>query len=250
MAQVFHPSMNTISRVSLLLAVALPTALLGAASTITRSGYNTKVDIPLDQPVPFSHEHHVNELGIDCRYCHSSVEKSANAGVPPTHTCMSCHSQIWTNSPLLEPIRESYRTNTPVKMADGEPGWNRLNKVPDFVFFNHSIHINRGISCNICHGPVQNMQMAYRGKPFFMVWCLSCHRNPENFVRDNQDPRQNIFNLYHKIQRHETLSAEDYSLSLGHEYQRSPEELEKGRQVLAKYHVKKTQLTDCWICHR
>src|SRR5579884_2329459 len=193
-----------------------------------------------------SHEHHVNELGIDCRYCHTNVEKSANAGVPPVHTCMSCHSQIWTNSPLLEPIRDSYATNTPIRNAYGETGWNRLNKVPEFVYFNHSIHVNRGINCNYCHGPVQTMQLMYKGKPFFMAWCLNCHRHPENYVRDNTQE----FTLYRKLQRGEELTPEEAALAEGGDYQRTPAELEEGRRLLAKYHVNKAQLTDCWVCHR
>ncbi|HZO87737.1 MAG TPA: cytochrome c3 family protein [Chthonomonadaceae bacterium] len=246
MAQVFHPSMNTVSRVSVLCGLIFPVALIGVASAITRSSYGTKAKVPVDQPVPFSHEHHVNELGIDCRYCHTNVEKSANAGVPPVHTCMSCHSQIWTNSPLLEPIRDSYATNTPIRNAYGETGWNRLNKVPEFVYFNHSIHVNRGINCNYCHGPVQTMQLMYKGKPFFMAWCLNCHRHPENYVRDNTQE----FTLYRKLQRGEELTPEEAALAEGGDYQRTPAELEEGRRLLAKYHVNKAQLTDCWVCHR
>src|SRR6476619_2699496 len=129
MAQVFPSTANTLAKVSLFGAVALPVLLIVVGSGITRSSANTKVDIPYDQPVPFSHEHHVNELGIDCRYCHTSVETAGKAGYPPTHTCMSCHSQIWTNSPLLEPVRESYIKNVPLK-------WTVLNRVPEFVYFN------------------------------------------------------------------------------------------------------------------
>ncbi len=262
MAQVFHPSMNTVARLSVIGGALLPLGLICVASGITRSPSNTKVDVPLPQPVPFSHEHHVNELGIDCRYCHVSVEKSASAGIPPTHTCMSCHSQIWTNSPLLEPIRQSYYTNTPIRDNTGEVGWDRVNKVPEFVYFNHSIHINRGISCNICHGPVQTMQLTYKGKPFFMAWCLNCHRNPENFVTGPNAPivrkdgsevvqdRNPVFELYRKIQRGDELSPEQETIAEGHEYQRTPDELDRGRQVLALKHVKKAELTYCWVCHR
>ncbi|HEV2472697.1 MAG TPA: cytochrome c3 family protein, partial [Chthonomonadales bacterium] len=142
MPQVFHPAANTLAKLSLLAGVVLPMGVIVGASGITRSPYNTNVGVALEQPVPFSHEHHATELGIDCRYCHSDVEKSATAGVPPTHTCMSCHSQIWTNSPLLEPVRESYRTGIPLR-------WNKVNALPDFVYFNHSIHVNRGINCNV-----------------------------------------------------------------------------------------------------
>lgn len=244
MAQIFHPGFNTLAKLSLFLVVVGPVALICTASAISRSPHNTKVLAPQDQPIPFSHEHHVTELGIDCRYCHSNVEKSAHATVPATETCMSCHSQIWTNSPLLEPLRESYRTNTPLK-------WTQLNKVPEFVYFNHSIHINRGLNCNICHGPVQQMQLAYKGKAFFMIWCLNCHRNPENYVND----RDKLFQLYEKGQvgadkGYGNVTAEERALLNGEDYQRSPEELEKGKQLLEKYGVKKKQLADCWICHR
>jgi len=239
MAQIFRPSSNTIATLSLLLGVAGPFGLIVGMSQFTRSGYVTKVGVPFEQPVPFSHEHHVNELGIDCRYCHTSVEKSASAGYPATHTCMSCHSQVWSNSPLLEPVRESYVKNVPLK-------WTVLNKVPDFVYFNHSIHIKRGVSCNNCHGPIQSMQMVYKGNSFQMRWCLQCHRNPENYVNDPKF----VFELYQKIQRNDPLTPEEKSLSEGVQYKRTPEELEKGKALLQKYHVKKAQLSDCTVCHR
>src|SRR5258708_25107557 len=231
MAQVFPSSANPLAKLSLILAGTLPVSLIGGGSAITRSGFNTKVDVPLEQPIPFSHEHHATELGIDCRYCHSSVEKSSFAGIPPTHTCMSCHSQIWLNSPLLEPVRESYRTGTPIKAADGTQGWTRINKLPEFVYFNHSIHINRGVSCNVCHGPIQTMQLTYKGKPFFMYWCLDCHRNPEGYIGE----KKAIFELYVNAQRghHEDgtpLTADEHSLLTDPGYKPSAERIEKGRE--------------------
>src|SRR5688572_7153688 len=189
MAQVFSPTANTLAKISLVLLVTGPVALICGASAISRAAFNTKVGIPLDQPIPFSHAHHVNELGIDCRYCHVSVEKSANASIPPTETCMSCHSQIWTNSPLLEPVRESFRTGKPIK-------WNVVNKVPEFVYFNHSIHIDRGVKCNTCHGTIQKMQLVEKGQAFFMAWCLECHRNPERGVGKKED----VFAFYERAQ--------------------------------------------------
>src|SRR5437588_5549930 len=146
MAQVFHRSMNVLAPASIVGGVGFLVVLVLSLIGLSRSPYNTKVGVAKEQPVPFSHEHHAVELGIDCRYCHTSVEKSSFAGLPATQTCMSCHSQIWTNSPLLDPVRASYVKQEPLK-------WNRLHSVPDFVFFNHSIHINRGINCNNCHGP-------------------------------------------------------------------------------------------------
>ncbi len=147
MPQIFHPSMNTISRLSILgTAAAVP--LLGIATYGLNMSYVVNRRMPLEQPAPFSHKHHVSDDGIDCRYCHTSVERSAFAGVPPTETCMTCHSQIWTDSPLLEPVRESFRTGTSIE-------WQRVHDLPDFVYFNHSIHIKKGISCVSCHGRVE-----------------------------------------------------------------------------------------------
>jgi hypothetical protein len=240
MANIFRPSSNTGAKIVLICGAIAPLGTMLTMSQFTRSSYVTKVGIPYEQPVPFSHEHHVNELGIDCRYCHSNVEKSGYASIPPTHTCMSCHSQIWTNSPLLEPVRESYTKNVPLK-------WTVLNKVPDFVYFNHSIHVNRGVSCNNCHGPIQAMQIAYKGQAFQMKWCLECHRHPENYV----GPQENVWNLYKDIQtKPGELTAEQEALRKGQQYKRTPEELKVGREWVKKYGIKTEQLTDCSICHR
>jgi hypothetical protein len=177
------------------------------------------------------------------------VEKSASAGVPATETCMSCHSQIWTNSPLLKPVRDSYETNTPIK-------WNRVNKVPEFVYFNHSIHIARGINCNQCHGPVQNMHITWKGNPFQMVWCLECHRAPEKYIykdesKPNLTPREQVFDLYWKYQAGEKLSAREANLIKGKEqFSNDPVEVEKGRKLVNMYGVKVQQLADCSVCHR
>ncbi len=262
MAQVFPRSANTLSTVSLIAAGLFTVGLVAGGMAITRSGYNTKAGTPLEQPVPFSHEHHATELGIDCRYCHSTVEKSSFAGIPPTHTCMSCHSQIWTNSPLLEPVRESYRTGTPIKSTDGPIGWTRVNKLPEFVYFNHSIHISRGVSCNVCHGPIQKQQITYKDKPFFMKWCVDCHRNPEGFLGEPKD----IFELYVNAQRgyafDETivngekklekrdLTPDERGLLYNPGYEPSAERIERGKKYIEKYKIHKEQLTDCWICHR
>lgn len=238
MAQIFHPSTNTLSRVSLVSLIVVPGLLLAVGSSITRSPANTHVAVPLEQPVPFSHEHHNVELGIDCRYCHTSVEKAGYSNVPPTETCMSCHSQIWTNSPLLEPVRQSYRTGEPLR-------WSRLNKVPDFVYFNHSIHIAKGINCNNCHGPIQKMQLAYKGKAFFMAWCLECHRAPEKYIGKKEE----VFNIYERYQRGEVTAKGEVALMNGFPYNRTPEELDEGRRLVKEYNVKVQQLADCWTCH-
>ena len=138
--QIFHHSTNTISRVSIYGAVFILALLGGVLYAIELSPIYTRVNEAREQPVPFSHKHHAGELGIDCRYCHTSVEKSSFAGLPPTQTCMTCHSQIWTNAPMLEPVRASYRTNQSI-------AWTRVNALPDFVYFDHSIHVSKGIGC-------------------------------------------------------------------------------------------------------
>lgn len=144
MGQLFHRSTNLISRVSIYGAVVIIAALSYAAYTIAMSPWYTDQNVTRQQPVPFSHRHHAGELGIDCRYCHTTVEESSFAGVPPTQTCMTCHSQIWTNAAMLEPVRESYRNDTSL-------AWTRVNALPDFVYFDHSIHVAKGIGCTTCH---------------------------------------------------------------------------------------------------
>lgn len=247
MAQLFKPSANNVAKLSLVLSGILPIGIFYAGSTASRSPANTKVGVPLDQPVPFSHKHHAFELGIDCRYCHTGVETSAVAGVPPTETCMSCHSQIWTNSPALEPVRKSYAEGTPIK-------WRKVNKVPEFVFFNHSIHVQRGVNCNQCHGAVQDMNITWKGKAFFMSWCLECHRQPEKFLYTpanptNLSPKEQVFELYRKYSRGETVTAEEYDILHGHDFDPSSAELKAGREAVEKRNIKKEQLTDCSVCH-
>ncbi|KGM35756.1 cytochrome c3 family protein [Inquilinus limosus] len=176
MPQIFSPAADTWFRLALVLTAFLIVAaglLIGGTMT---SSYATLVGWPQSQPVPFSHEHHVGGLGIDCRYCHTTVETSPHAGLPPTHVCMTCHSQIWTDAPMLAPVRES--------LASGQPiPWVRVARVPDYVFFNHSIHIARGVPCAECHGRVDRMPLTYRAEPFRMSWCLDCHRDPAPHLR-------------------------------------------------------------------
>jgi len=249
MAQVFKPSSNTVARASLAFGLLGVLAVGLGVAAFSRSPANTKQYVPKNQPVPFSHQHHAQELGIDCRYCHTSVEKSAQAGFPATEVCMSCHSQIWQNSPLLEPIRQSYETKTPMK-------WNLVNKVPEFVYFNHSIHISRGINCNTCHGAVQQMHITWKGQAFQMQWCLECHRAPEKYLyQDEANPqmtaRQQVFNLYWKIQEGQPLSTRETELMRGESPKsEDPKDIERGKELVAKYGVKTQQLADCWTCHR
>src|SRR5580658_10747209 len=180
MPQIFHRSTNTLSRATIFGAVFVIAVLSWAALEVQRSPYVTYAGVRKPQPVPFSHQHHVSGLGIDCRYCHTSVEQSPFAGLPATEVCMSCHSQIWKDSPMLEPVRASFRTGEPLK-------WTRVNDLPDFVYFNHSIHVAKGIGCESCHGRVDQMPLMRRAHSLQMSWCLECHRQPETFVRDRED---------------------------------------------------------------
>jgi hypothetical protein len=214
MAQIFHRSANTLSRATIFGAVFIAGFVLWVIGGIVRSPYFTNQGIHREQPVPFSHQHHVGGLGIDCRYCHTSVETSSFAGIPPTSTCMNCHAQIWTNAAMLEPIRASFRENKPII-------WSRVHRLPDFVHFNHSIHVNKGIGCASCHGRVDKMNLIYQASPLTMEWCLNCHRNPEKQIR----PREEVFNMG---------------------WQPKNQEVEGPRLVKA-YNVQK--LTHCSTCH-
>src|SRR5262245_9302502 len=184
MPQIFHRSFNTLSKVSIFGAVFLLAGAGWALAVFVRSSYATNVGLARNQPVPFSHQHHVAELGIDCRFCHTSVEDSAFAGIPPTKTCMNCHSQIWVGSEMLAPVRQAYATDKPIP-------WERVHKLGDFCFFNHSIHVQKGIGCASCHGRVDRMPLVWQEKTLLMEWCLDCHRQPEKYVR----PREEVFNL-------------------------------------------------------
>src|SRR6266436_1905644 len=166
MPQIFHPSMNTISRLTIFGAVFILSALGWLLLTIVRSPYATNVGVVKEQPIPFSHKHHVSEAGIDCRYCHTSVESSSFAGIPPTQTCMNCHSQIWTNAAMLEPVRASYSSGKPIV-------WSRVHRLPDFVHFNHGIHVAKGVGCASCHGRIDKMPLTFQASPLTMEWCLN-----------------------------------------------------------------------------
>jgi hypothetical protein len=216
MAQLFHPSTNTLAKVSILGALIIAGGLGAAITEISSSPYVTRAQDAREQPVPFSHKHHVSGLGLDCRYCHTSVETSAFAGIPPTKTCMTCHSQIWVDSPMLEPVRESFRTDTSLQ-------WTRVHDVPDFVYFNHSIHVNKGVGCDTCHGPVDQMPLTWKEETLQMEWCLECHRAPEAFVR----PREEVFN---------------------YEYVPPVDQLTLGRELVETYDIQK--LDNCSVCHR
>ena len=217
MAQIFPPSANTLVRSSAVAVVTLIGAAIALAYAINDSGYVTRQDQIRHQEVPFSHRHHVESMGLDCRYCHWQAEEGHFAGIPPTHTCMTCHNQIWNDSPMLAPVRESYETGEPLV-------WSRVHDLPDFVYFNHSIHVYKGIGCAECHGRIDQMALVWQENSLHMGWCLECHRNPENFIR----PRSEIYNM-----------AWDPTPA---------EQAEIGPQLVEEYNVQ-TQ-DHCYTCHR
>lgn len=217
MAQVFHRSINWVAKLSILLLLALAGLFLAILLNINRLDYVSHVGLAKDQPVPFSHKHHVTGMGIDCRYCHTSVEESAFAGIPPVETCMTCHSLVWTEAPLLEPVRAAWRDEVPLQ-------WTRIHDLPDFVYFRHDIHVAKGVGCTSCHGPVDQMPLMYKENTLNMEWCLECHREPERQIR----PRDQVFDV--------TWSP--------------PADQERaGARLVEEYDVQVSQLTDCSVCH-
>jgi hypothetical protein len=216
MAQIFGRGSNSLARVSIAVVVVLLGGIVWGAYKINAGSFITDVEVAPNQPVPFSHKHHVGDDGIDCRYCHTSVEISPFAGLPSTETCMTCHSQIWANAELLEPVRESYRTGKSIQ-------WTRVHDLPDFVFFNHSIHVNKGIGCSTCHGRVDQMPLLYKVNTLYMQWCIDCHRNPERHVR----PRDQVFNMA---------------------YQYPDDQAALGARLVREYKIQSS--TDCVTCHR
>jgi len=184
MAQFFNRSANNIARISMVMVVVLGGAAFYVYTQVARSSYLTGRYLEKQQPVQFSHKHHVGDDGIDCRYCHATVETTATASMPPTQTCMNCHSQLWNDSPYLEPVRASFRENKPIQ-------WERVHDLPEFVYFNHSIHVNKGIGCSSCHGQIDNMPAVYQENTLQMEWCIACHRAPEQHIR----PKSEITNM-------------------------------------------------------
>lgn len=219
MAQIFSRAANTHARVIIFSVVALVIGLGCTTYAVFWSPYTTYVGVPIAQPVPFSHKHHVGDDGIDCRYCHTSVEKSGFAGIPSTQICMTCHSQLWSEAPLLAPVRQSYATNIPIQ-------WNRVHDLPDFAYFNHSIHISKGVGCSTCHGELDKMPLTWKVNTLYMKWCLECHRAPENYVR----PQSEIYNLH---------------------WQPPPDQKEQGRLLVRQNQIDVSgRLTNCSTCHR
>ncbi len=218
MAQLFRPGANAVALTAIAAIVLSPMAAVALTYAYWVSPYATRQYLIPRQPVPFSHEHHVGRLGLDCRYCHTGVEQAAFAGLPPTHTCMTCHSQIWTNAGVLQPVRDSLAENQPLH-------WQRVNRVPDYVFFDHSIHVAKGVGCTTCHGPVGSMPLMWRAEPLTMGWCLNCHRHPEQFVR----PREQVFDP---------------------EWTPPSDQERQGAKLVRDYLIDTRGLTDCSRCHR
>jgi hypothetical protein len=216
-AQLFPKAANQIAKTSL--ALVAGGAVLAAVLVMIvfpRSSIVTRQTEAREQPAQFYHLHHVGGMGIDCRYCHTSVDRSASAGIPPTKTCMNCHAQIFKDSPTLEPVRASWRTDQSIP-------WVRVHDLPDFVYFNHSAHVNKGVGCTTCHGPVDTMPYIRQEQSLLMEWCLDCHRKPERYLRPK---------------------AEVYSTS----YRPPANQLELGKRLAAEYKVQ-TQVS-CSTCHR
>jgi hypothetical protein len=217
MAQIFGPKVNPLARLSLYGGFGASVLFVLVLFVYSRSPYPSFIAYSPDQPVPFSHQLHVG-LKIDCRYCHNSVETSASAGIPPTQTCMSCHSGVRTDSPNLQPVRDSYTSGKPIQ-------WVRVHDLGDFVYFNHSIHVAKGVGCSTCHGQVSQMSKIQQVKPLTMGWCLDCHRAPEQYLR----PQSEIFNT---------------------DYVPPANQLELGRQLIQQNNIQVSKLQNCSICHR
>jgi hypothetical protein len=217
--QIFHRSFNTVARITIfggLLAVA---SIGGVIYEVNRSPYSTQAFVAHEQPVQFSHKHHVGDVGLDCRYCHTSVEQSSFAGIPPTKTCMNCHSQLFSTSPYLEPVRASFRTGNPLE-------WQRVHDLPDYVYFNHSIHVNKGVGCATCHGRVDLMPLTWQVASMRMEWCLECHRHPEKYIR----PRDQVYNMA---------------------WAPPGNQLELGKKLVDAYKIMPAAvITSCSTCHR
>src|ERR1043165_2888708 len=219
MSQVFHRSMNVVSKVSAVGVVVLLGGIFWFMDSWSRSGYNTQAFVSRVQPVQFSHKHHAGDDGIDCRYCHQTVETTATAGMPSTQTCMNCHSQLFADQPYLEPVRASFRDNKPIE-------WERVHDLPEFTYFNHSIHIAKGVGCSTCHGQIDNMPAVFQENTLQMEWCIACHRAPENYIR----PKSEIFNM---------------------QWQDADIDARERMQLKADYKIRSREMmTSCSVCHR
>lgn len=237
MPQYFPPNVNAFTKWSLVGGTVFLVLLVTALTVYARTT-NNRVGVPVEQPVAFQHSLHAGQLGLDCRYCHTSVEVAANAGYPPTETCMTCHSQIRVGAPALEPVFRSWgrvdgngdgvaaEIRAPGQPGAGEPlQWNRVHDLAEFAYFNHSAHINGGVGCSTCHGRVDHMAGIWKAEPMTMGWCLECHRSPERFLR----PRSEVFNMA---------------------YEPPADQLALGRELVEAYHINTEKLPQCSTCHR
>ncbi|MGE5506446.1 MAG: cytochrome c3 family protein [Actinomycetota bacterium] len=216
--QTFPPSADTWLRL-VVLAALLALVLGGAAvAGLIHSDWLDDTTLPPPQPVPFSHRHHAGALGLDCRYCHTSVETSSEAGLPPTHICMTCHSQLFTGQEMLAPVRHSLASGIPIP-------WRRVAKLPGYVYFNHSIHVAKGVGCADCHGRIDRMAATFKAHAFKMQWCLGCHRDPGPHLR----PLDKVTDM---------------------DWQPPPDQDQEGRRLVAERHIEPHRITDCYTCHR
>lgn len=219
MAQLFNKSANNIAKISLIMVPILGATAFFVFTQLARSSYLTGQYVEKQQPVQFSHKHHVGDDGIDCRYCHQTVETTGSAGMPSTQTCMNCHSQLFADQPYLETVRASFRDNKPIE-------WERVHDLPEYTYFNHSIHIAKGVGCSTCHGQIDNMPAVYQESSLQMEWCIACHRAPENFIR----PKSEIYNMQWK----------DGDIDAA-----------ERQQLKADYKIRsKEMMTSCSVCHR
>lgn len=216
--QIFRPGTNTLARVSIFVGALIIVEILLILIVFFRSNYWRQVHIAIDQPVNFSHQIHAGVLGMDCRYCHTSVAQSPFASLPPTETCVTCHTQVKQNSPRVQPIWESLETGKPIE-------WVKVHDLPAFVYFNHSIHVNKGFGCTECHGRVNEMPVVWQEQALFMGWCLNCHRNPEKYIR----PVEEVYNM---------------------EWVRPPNQIALGQKLVQEYNIDVNRLSNCYICHR
>jgi hypothetical protein len=212
--------MNLIAKVTLVVALLLLAGLGWLAYYAANAPYFTEVGVAKAQMVPFSHQQHVGGLGLDCRYCHTWVEESNTASIPSTATCMGCHTQVAPDSPALEPVRHSLEENKPLE-------WLRVHDLADYVYFNHAIHVKQGVSCQSCHGRIDQMAVVAKAHSLYMAWCLECHRAPERFIR----PRNAVFRM-------------------GWQPPAGTDPTTLGKALVAEYGIHVNQLTNCSICHR
>jgi len=216
--QVFGRQADQIAQFGLTAALVMLLVFAVAWVGLDRSSYGTGQRLARLQPIPFSHAHHAGEDGIDCRYCHGAVETSSSAGLPATEICMTCHSQLFADAPVLEPVRQSFASGKPIV-------WERVHDLPDFVYFNHAAHVNNGVGCVSCHGRIDEMPTLYQAAPLTMQWCLDCHRDPGPQLR----PEDEITSMT---------------------WTPTGERRKFGEQMIAHYHVRTDHMTDCYVCHR